>query len=271
MTETVFDLTRGTAPLLISIPHLGTVLPEALQSRFTAEAGVRADTDWHLNRLYAVAQALGASVLGARISRYVIDLNRPPDGQSLYPGQTTTGLCPGETFRGVPLYREGEAPDDADIGQRRTHYWAPYHAALADELARLRAAHGQVLLWEAHSIASVLPRLFEGKLPDLNFGTHEGRACDPGVLAQVLAPLATAVAPAGLTHVVNGRFKGGYITRHYGQPAQGIHAIQLEMCQSLYMNEEAPFDYRADLAAPLQPLLHAMLAAGVAAVQALAA
>lgn len=254
----IFRLERGTAPLLISIPHLGTRLPDDLDPVYSDEAFQTGDTDWHLDRLYAFARALGASVLGARVSRYVIDLNRPSTGESLYPGQTTTGLCPTETFKGVPLYRPGLEPDAAEVARRVQTYWQPYHQALSDELARLRARHGHVLLWEAHSIASVLPRLFDGKLPDLNFGTHSGQACRPELLEAVLQPLQTTRNP-GLTHVVNGRFKGGYITRHYGQPDQGVSAIQLEMCQSLYMDETAPFGYRADRAARVEPLLGELL------------
>ncbi|MWL91931.1 N-formylglutamate deformylase [Cupriavidus sp. SW-Y-13] len=259
----LFTLHRGTAPLLVSIPHLGRHLPESIRPGFSDEAAIVSDTDWHLDQLYGFARELGASVLGATVSRYAIDLNRPPTGESLYPGQTTTDLCPTETFRGVPLYQPGHAPDDAEIARRRAAYWQPYHDALRAELDRLKACHGQVLLWEAHSIASVLPRLFEGKLSDLNFGTNSGAACAPALLDAVLAPLPAAAA-AGVTHVVNGRFKGGYITRHYGVPADGVHAIQLEMCQSLYMNETAPFDYRPDLAGRIQPALGAMLGAGLA-------
>lgn len=254
----IYDLHLGTEPLLISIPHLGTHLPDDLRSGFSDEALNVSDTDWHLDRLYAFARALGASVLGARVSRYVVDLNRPPNGESLYPGQTTTGLCPTETFKGIPLYRQGTEPDAAETRRRVQTYWQPYHQALASELARLREQHGRVLLWEAHSIASVLPRLFEGKLPDFNFGTHSGAACDARLLDAVLQPLrATPETP--FTHVVNERFKGGYITRQYGQPAQGIHAIQLEMCQSLYMNETLPFAFRPDLAAEIEPCLQGML------------
>lgn len=257
----IVRLQRGTAPVLISIPHLGTHLPDDLRAGYTDTALAVADTDWHLDRLYAFAQELGIGVLGAKVSRYVIDLNRPASGESLYPGQTTTGLCPTETFRGEPLYRPGAEPDAAEVARRVDTYWQPYHQALADELARLRAQHGQVLLWEAHSIASVLPRLFEGKLPDLNFGTNSGAACRNALLEAVLAPLTDE---SGLTHVVNGRFKGGWITRHFGQPPQGIHAIQLEMCQSLYMDETAPFGYREDLAQSIQPVLRSLLKSALA-------
>lgn len=257
----IFHLQRGTAPVLISIPHLGTHLPDDLRAGYSDDALQVADTDWHLDRLYAFAQELGIGVLGAKVSRYVIDLNRPASGESLYPGQTTTGLCPTETFRGVPLYRPGAEPDATEVARRVHTYWQPYHQALADELARLRAQHGQVLLWEAHSIASVLPRLFDGKLPDLNFGTHSGAACGEAVLKAVLAPLA---GETRVDHVVNGRFKGGWITRHFGQPQQGIHAIQLEMCQSLYMDETAPFGWREDRAQAVQPVLRGLLEAALA-------
>jgi N-formylglutamate deformylase len=266
-TSPFFDLHRGTAPLLVSIPHLGKRLPDEIRASLSPEAAIVSDTDWHLDVLYDFARDMGATVLSATVSRYAIDLNRPPGGESLYPGQTTTGLCPTETFRGTPLYLDGQAPGADEIDRRRSTYWQPYHDALRAELDRLRDVHGQVLLWEAHSIASVLPRLFEGKLPDFNFGTNAGAACAPAVLDATLAPLA-AHAPEGLTHVVNDRFKGGYITRHYGRPDRGIHAIQLEMCQSLYMNETEPFAYRPDLADRIKPVLRAMLAAGSAKVSA---
>jgi len=257
-------LTQGRIPLLISIPHLGTQIPDDLLSGMTPVAAPRTDTDWHLDQLYGFAQAMGASVLEAVYSRYVIDLNRPPTGESLYPGQTTTGLCPTETFRGEPLYLAGQEPDAQEIARRRTTYWQPYHDALQAELQRLLQQHPQVLLWEAHSIASVLPRLFEGKLPDLNFGTSSGASCAPAVLDAALAQ----IQDAPWSTVVNGRFKGGYITRHYGQPAQRVHAIQLELCQCLYMNEDAPYEYRPHVARRLQADLEKMLKAAVAALPA---
>lgn len=261
MTLPLFHLHQGTAPLLISIPHLGTYLPEEISAAFAPVANIVSDTDWHLDRLYALARDMGASILGATISRYAIDLNRPPHGESLYPGQITTGLCPTETFKGMPLYAPGCEPDHAEISRRRAAYWQPYHDALRAELDRLKALHGQVLLWEAHSIASMLPRLFEGKLPDLNFGTNDGATCSPSIMTAVLRQLTELEHPHNFSYVLNGRFKGGYITRHYGKPEQGIHAIQLEMCQSLYMNEEVPFDYRNDLAIQVQPLIQDMLVA----------
>ncbi|ANQ86166.1 formylglutamte aminohyrolase [Azoarcus olearius] len=263
MTPPVFELHQGTQPLLLSIPHLGTHLPAEITPALAEEAFVLRDTDWHLDRLYGFAIEQGYSVLRARVSRYAIDLNRPPGGESLYPGQATTGLCPTETFKGVPLHKPGQAPDDDEIARRRQRYWQPYHDALRGELDRLQAEHGQVLLWEAHSIASLLPRLFDGRLPGLNFGTNSGASCADAVLQAALRPLASLPGAAVPTHVVNGRFKGGYITRHYGEPARGVHAIQLEMAQSLYMDEEAPFSYRPERAARIQPLLQAMLAGAV--------
>ncbi|MES2994415.1 MAG: N-formylglutamate deformylase [Pseudomonadota bacterium] len=252
----MFTLTPGTAPLLVSFPHAGTEIPNALAARMTPEALARADVDWHLPQLYAFARALGASTLVARFARHVVDLNRPPKDESLYPGQDVTGLLPLDTFRKEPLYREGEAPGAVEVEQRRATYWQPYHDALRAELARLRTLHGSVVLWDAHSIASVMPRFFDGKLPDLNLGTADGKSCAPALQAAVEAAMA---AQTQFTHVSNGRFKGGYITRHYGQPGLGVHALQLEMCQSTYMDETAPFGYRVDRAAQVQPLLERML------------
>lgn len=260
MTPETFDLRTGHAPLLISIPHLGTHVPAELLRDMTPEAAATRDTDWHLDRLYEFAHAMGATVLAARVSRYAIDLNRPPGGESLYPGMTTTGLCPLETFRGEPLYKPGRAPDSREIQRRRKAYWQPYHDVLRDTLAGLRARHGQVLLWEAHSIAGVLPRLFDSQLPDLNFGTNSGASCAPAVTEAVLDVVRSDSASPALSHVLDGRFKGGFITRHYGRPASGIHAIQLEMRQALYMHEEPPFGYLAQEASRVQGLLQHMLA-----------
>jgi N-formylglutamate deformylase len=258
-----YSFTQGTLPLLISIPHLGTEIPPELQAGMADIASLKQDTDWHLDQLYGFAQAMGASIVCARVSRYVIDLNRPPDGASLYPGQTTTSLCPADTFRGEPLYLPGHAPDAAEQVRRLGAYWQPYHQQIRAELDRLKAAHGAVLLWDAHSIASLLPRLFEGRLPDLNFGTADGRSCAPEILQAVV----DVAAQGPFSHVVNGRFKGGHITRHYGTPAQQVHAIQLEMSQLLYMREEAPFSYEPAKAQTVQPLLQRMLEAGVRALK----
>ena len=256
-----FRFHPGTRPLLISMPHVGTHVPPAIAARLTDEARHVPDTDWHLERLYDFARDLGASLLIATHSRYVVDLNRPPDGASLYPGQSVTGLCPVDTFNDTPLYAKGDVPDAAEITARRDALWRPYHQQLALELARLKAAHGVAMLWDAHSIRSVVPRFFEGKLPDINLGTADGASCDP-VLAQQLLGIAQA-APID-NAVLNGRFKGGHITRHYGQPSQGVHAIQLEMAQCNYMQEALPFDYLPALAQRVQPTVQTLLEAVLA-------
>ena len=256
-----FELRPGTAPLLVSFPHVGTDIPDEIALRMTPAATSRVDTDWHLPRLYDFVASLGCSTLVARASRYVIDLNRPPEDGNLYPGQDTTGLCPLDTFRRDPLYLPGRAPDEVEVSVRRDRYWYPYHAALAAEIGRIRAVHGVAVLWDAHSIASVLPRFFDGKLPDLNLGTADGASCDAALQSVVEAQMAAQV---GFTWIANGRFKGGYITRNYGRPRDGIHALQLEMCQCTYMDEAAPFAYRADLASRVQPVVRAMLAAALA-------
>lgn len=249
----------GTAPLVISIPHLGTEIPDSQRAGMTPAAEQLADTDWHLDRLYDFADALGASVLRARYSRYVIDLNRPPDDAHLYPGQAKTGLCPTDTFRGEPLYKDGAGPSADEQKHRLDTYWRPYHAKLADELARVRQAHGAVLLWDAHSIASRLPRLFDGKLPDLNIGTANGASCSPLTLEAVHDVL----RGCPYSFAINGRFKGGHITRHYGAPAEGIQAIQLEMCQSVYMSEDPPFNYSSELADRVKPVIEALVQAAL--------
>lgn len=243
----VCTLHRGTAPLLISLPHDGSRIPDALAARMTPEARLAPDTDWHVSRLYAFARELGASMLVPRYSRYVVDLNRPPDDVSLYPGQNTTGLCPTVRFSGDPVYLPGEAPTLDEIAARVDGYWRPYHAALRDELDCLRAEHGRVLLWEGHSIRGECPFLFDGRLPDLNIGTASGASCAPDRQARIEAALR---AQTGYGWVVNGRFKGGHITRHYGDPANGIDAVQLEIAQRIYMDEDT-FAYderRADVA-----------------------
>lgn len=254
----IFELHRGTAPLLVSLPHNGSEIPPALAERMVERARVAPDTDWHVSRLYAFARELGASMLVPRYSRYVIDLNRPPDDTSLYPGQNTTGLCPAVQFTGEPVYLEGQAPSTDEIAARTGTYWRPYHEALRTELARLHAAHGRVLLWEGHSIkGSDLAFLFPGRLPDLNLGTSAGASCSPQRQARVEAALA---AQSHYDFVVNGRFKGGYITRHYADPANGIDAIQLEISQRIYM-DEATFAYDEARAASAQTVICCLLEA----------
>lgn len=254
----IYELHRGTAPLLISLPHNGSVIPPALQARMVERARLAPDTDWHVSRLYAFARELGASMLVPRYSRYVIDLNRPPDDTSLYPGQNTTGLCPMVQFTGAPVYLEGQAPSEEEIAARIDTYWRPYHAALQDELARIHAAHGRAVLWEGHSIkGSDLEFLFPGRLPDLNLGTSAGASCSSPRQARVEAALS---AQSRYDFVVNGRFKGGYITRHYADPAKGIDAVQLEISQRIYM-DEATFEYDPAKAADAQAVIRSLLEA----------
>jgi N-formylglutamate deformylase len=253
-----FTLKQGTAPLLISMPHVGTELPGELARRMTPDALPVADTDWHLEQLYDFAESLGASVLVAQYSRYVVDLNRPPDNANLYPGRDTTGLCPVDTFDKRALYLAGEAPTDEEIAQRVQRYWNPYHQALQGELQRLREKHGHVRLWDAHSIRCEIPRLFEGRLHDLNFGTADGASCSPAIAARVMAAAARAT---GYSSILNGRFKGGYITRRYGNPAQGIEAMQLEMTQIAYMSETPPYALDLEKAKAIRPYLREMVQA----------
>lgn len=257
-----FRLHHGSAPLLVSLPHNGIELPADLASRITLAASRMPDTDWHVARLYAFAKELGASVLVPRWSRYVVDLNRPADGAALYPGRVETGLCPNETFAGEPIYDNGRAPDAAEVKARRARYWQPYHDALRGELARLRERFPRVLLWEGHSIRSQVPRLFDGTLPDLNLGSADGLSCGVPVQTAVAHALA---AQDTYSYVINGRFKGGFITRHYGQPGQGVHALQMELAQSTYMDEDS-FAWDDARATRLQAVLRTLLEAGLAAV-----
>jgi N-formylglutamate deformylase len=260
--DDVYTLHRGTAPLLVSLPHDGHAIPDALAARMTPDACRAPDTDWHVSRLYAFARELGASMLVPRYSRYVVDLNRPPDDASLYPGQNTTGLCPTVRFCGGPVYRDGQTPTPDEIRGRVDRYWRPYHEALRTELDRLRAAHGRVVLWEGHSIrGSALPYLFDGRLPDLNLGTADGTSCAPALQVRLEGVLG---AQDTYDWVVNGRFKGGYITRHYGDPARGVDAVQLETSQRVYM-DEGTFEYDESNAVRLKPLLRRLLGATLVA------
>lgn len=251
-----FTFHEGNTPVLISVPHAGLGVPEDIKARLSDEGRRLADTDWHVDRLYAPLKDLGVSMLVATNSRYVIDLNRPADGSSLYPGQTVTQLCPTQTFEGKDIYKSGEDPDEAEITERTTKYWQPYHAKLAETLTDIKARHGHAILWDAHSIHNRLPLLFEGQLPDLNFGTNDGKACEPKLAEQVLA---TAQVDGRYTSVLNGRFKGGVITRSFGNPDASISAIQLEMAQDCYMDQET-FEYREDKATSLQDVLLGLFA-----------
>lgn len=255
----VFRLHRGHLPLLVSVPHDGTALPDAIATRLTASARRVPDTDWHIARLYDFVRAMGTSLIVPQYSRYVIDLNRGEDDVSLYPGQNTTGLCPRVQFDGQPVYLAGFEPDAAEVSERVGTYWRPYHAALRDELQRLKSAHGRVLLWEGHSIRGELPFLFDGRLPDLNLGTAGGTSCTPHTQARIEAVLD---AQSAYSHVVNGRFKGGHITRHYGRPDDGVEAVQLEISQRCYMDEDS-VEWNAVAAERLQTLLTRLLEAAL--------
>jgi formiminoglutamase len=225
-------LDRHDAPLILSIPHAGVDLLH-YGPRFHSEWIARRDADWHMPELYDFAKAMGATILRTSLSRSIIDVNRDPGGASLYPGQATTELCPTTTFDGEALYREGQAPDAAEIGERRQAYFEPYHAALAGEIARLRGRHRRVALYDAHSIRSRIPRLFDGELPQFNLGTNGGRACSP----ELRERLAAVLAASGESHVVDGRFKGGWITRAFGRPDEGVEAVQMELGCRGYMEE----------------------------------
>jgi len=255
-------LRTGTSPLLVSMPHIGTEIPRELHEHFVPRALALEDTDWHLAALYDFLPELGASVLMAHTSRYVIDLNRPPDDTPMYPGASNTELCPTRFFTGEALYQPGCEPSIEERLRRRARYWQPYHTSLAAELQRITAIHGFALLWDAHSIRSQIPWLFEGSLPALNIGTASGASADPAIAAAIDQVCTQA---GWVTHVVNGRFKGGYITRHYGAPQDGVHAVQLEMCQYLYMAETLPFAYDTAKARAIQPLLRNMVTQALSA------
>ncbi len=249
-------LLPGDTPLIISVPHAGTAVPQELAPRLTPMALDLPDTDWHVARLYDFAPDLGATMIVARYTRYLIDLNRPPDDAALYSSALQTGLCPTQSFSGALLYRDGTdrlAP--AEIEQRRAQYWQPYHDALHTRLAETRQRFGYALLLDAHSIRSTVPRLFSGRLPDVNVGTYDGRSCNRAIRDALGTRLA---ATTNFSHVFDGRFKGGYITRHYGQPEQAQHALQIELAQSSYMDESGTA-YDVERASALRELLRALL------------
>jgi len=260
MTDTC-TLHRGTAPLLISLPHDGSHIPDDIAARMRPNAQRSVDTDWHVGRLYEpLARALGASVIRPVASRYVVDLNRPADGHALYPGKRETGLVSTIGFDGEPLYLDGAEPTAEEMQRRVNAYWRPYHEALSQELDRLRAEHGRVVLWDGHSIRSHVPMLFEGRLPDFNLGTADGASCSPSLQEKLAGVLE---AQSHYSYAVNGRFKGGYITRHYGQPERGVQAVQLELSQLNYMDEDS-FAYTEDRAAQVQDTIARLLALCVA-------
>jgi N-formylglutamate deformylase len=255
---------RGDAPLIVSMPHTGTEIPHEIESHLVSPWLARKDADWWIDRLYDFSADLGATVVRTSISRTVIDVNRDPSGKSLYPGQTTTELCPTTTFDGEPLYAEGHRPDAGEIASRRELFFAPYHAALADERARLRSKHDKVVLYEAHSIRSLVPRLFDGELPNFNIGNNNGVSCAP----ELSAALEFLCDASGFSRVTNGRFKGGYTTRHYGNPASGTHAVQMELaCRGYMVDPDAvnasnwPAPHDPILAEPMRKVLRRILEA----------
>ena len=254
MTD-VFSFHEGDAPLLISVPHDGRDLPDSLRARMTPEALALPDTDWHVAKLYEFARGLGASMLTANYSRYVVDLNRPASDDPLYEGQVATGLCPVKTFAGDSIYI-GDEVDAREMTRRVETYWRPYHDKIAEEIMRLRATHGYALLWDAHSIAGVVPRLFDGELPTLNIGSNDGASCAPNI-EQSVVDIGMA---SPYDTVVNARFKGGYITRHYGNPGNQVHALQLEIAQRSYMDEQTRV-FEVKLAEQLQVTLRQLIAA----------
>jgi N-formylglutamate deformylase len=254
-TVAPFRLRRGAGVLLVSMPHAGTFVPHSVGRQLDDVAALRPDTDWHMARLYDFLESLGATVIVASHSRYVVDVNRPASGENLYPGRDTPQLCPVDTFDCRPLYRGGP-PSPEEIAARVERVWKPYHRALAAEVERIRGEHGAALLWEAHSIVSRAPRLFEGRLADFNLGTADDAACDPELSRRLIAALRRH---REFTSVLNGRFKGGHITRAFGDPKRSIHAVQLEMAQCLYMDEAPPYGFRADRAARVRPILREQL------------
>jgi N-formylglutamate deformylase len=260
------QIARGQAPLIVSMPHTGTDIPADIVDRLASPWLARKDADWHIEKLYAFAPELGATIVRTMLSRTVIDLNRDPSGASLYPGQATTELCPTTTFDGEPLYRDGQEPNKAEITRRKAAYFVPYHAVLAGEIARLRAKHANVVLYEAHSIRSFIPRLFDGRLPDFNIGTNNGESCSGGLTG----PIERICDATGYLRVTDERFKGGWTTRHYGKPTEGVHAIQLELACRGYMDEPqdvtpdnwpTPYDEQraAGMRAALKQILQACL------------
>lgn len=231
---TAVDVTRADGPLVLGVPHAGTEVPADVYERLDENGRLLADTDWHVDRLYA--GLVEATVVRATFHRYVIDANRPPDDASLYPGRKTTGLVPLTDFDGRPLWRPGAEPTEADRADRLAAFHAPYHAALAAEVDRVARRNGVAILYDCHSIRSECPFLFDGRLPDLNIGDNGGTTCAPEVTATVRDVAAESV----YSHFVNGRFKGGWTTRHYGRPGTGVHAIQMELAQGTHLASEAP-------------------------------
>lgn len=255
---TPVEICRGSSPVILGLPHTGTEVPADIWSRLNDEGRKLRDTDWHIHQLYD-GLLPGVTTVRATFHRFVIDANRDPSGQSLYPGQNTTGLVPLTDFDDQPIWKDGQAPDERDIEARLAAFHQPYHTALAAEIERVKAEHGVAVLYDCHSIRSLCPFLFDGTLPDFNIGTNDGKSCAPGIEQAVRDICASA---SGCTSIVNGRFKGGWTTRHYGQPADGVHAIQMELAQATHLEtEEPPFAYSREKADRLRVHLAEILAA----------
>ena len=251
------DVVEGDSPLILGLPHTGTHVPDGLLKRLNERGRKLTDTDWHIHRLYEGLVADATSVR-ATFHRYVIDANRDPSGDSLYPGQNTTGLCPLTDFDGNPIWKDGEEAKADEVAERAGAYHAVYHGALQEQIDRVVARHGVAILYDCHSIRSVIPFLFEGTLPDFNIGTNDGATCSPLIETEAVE---TCAAAKGYTHILNGRFKGGWTTRHYGKPGYGVHAIQMELAQSTHLAQETPpFDYSSERAARLRAPLRTLLA-----------
>lgn len=254
----MIEVAQGTGPIVLALPHTGTEIPSEIAERLNQRGKALADTDWNIHRLY---NGLLDNITTVRtpIHRYVIDVNRGPDDASLYPGQNTTGLCPVTDFDGKPIYRAGQEPDTDQIENRRLTWHQPYHQALSTELSRVHAKHGCAILYDCHSIRSVIPYLFPEILPDFNIGTNSSTSC-ASVVEKTVHEICQS-AP-GYDTILNGRFKGGWTTRHYGRPQGDFHAIQMELAQSTYMQEAPPWAYddnRADkLRAHLSNILNAL-------------
>ena len=264
MSTDIVTVTRGSSPLILSMPHPGTGVPPEVAAQLNERGRLVEDTDWHMRQLYSFAAPFEPTIVEAQLSRFVIDLNRDPAGVSLYPGQATTELVPTTTFDGAPIWQE--TPDANEIERRKAAYFQPYHTALAAEIARVKAGHGYCVLWDCHSIKSVIPRLFEGTLPTLNLGTNSGESCASSIETAAV----TAMAGQPVTQIANGRFKGGWITRHYGRPFERVHALQMEIALSAYLAEEAaPWTFDATKAGSLQTALSAIIAAALDAARTL--
>ncbi|MGR3616298.1 MAG: N-formylglutamate deformylase [Paracoccaceae bacterium] len=251
----MIEVTQGTSPLVLGLPHTGTDVPADVWDRLNEVGQALADTDWHIHDLYD-GLVEGLTTVRTSIHRYVIDVNRDPVGISLYPGQNTTTLVPTTDFDGLPIWREGHEPDEVEITRRRDTYHAPYHAALEAELDRVKAIHSFAILYDCHSIRGDIPFLFDGRLPDLNVGTNLGTTCDPAIEAMTVA---RCQAAEGYTAILNGRFKGGWTTRHCGRPNEGLHAIQMELAQATYCLETPLWAYQPERADRLRPHLKLIL------------